>query len=87
MKEVVIGKTRPKLDSSWPVGFCNLLTTCWHHEPIARPPCSTIISDLNVLIEELDGSGLSRRGKVIRRAGGGLGSESTDMEDPQSSWF
>ena len=87
MKEVVIGKTRPKLDSSWPVGFCNLLTTCWHHESIARPPCSTIVSDLTFLIEELDGHALSRRGKSIRRTAGGLISESVDMEDPQSSWF
>jgi serine/threonine protein kinase len=85
MRDVAVGKLRPKLDGSWPVGFCNLLTTCWHHESIARPSFATVLSDLNALVEELDGGAWPKKGRSIRKRIGMA--PNTDVEDPQSSWF
>ena len=91
MQEVVQKRLRPKLDVSWPIGFCNLLTTCWHHESISRPSFSTVIIDLNALIDELQGRAWPRRGKSIRRTiGDALPQLSTTAEESgsrQSSWF
>jgi serine/threonine protein kinase len=63
IKEVVVGKLRPKLDSSWPVGFSNLLNACWHNDPNARPSFTEVVMDLNSLIGD---TGVKKRGKVIR---------------------
>jgi hypothetical protein len=87
MAEVVVGKFRPRLDSTWPVGFCNLLTTCWHHESISRPSFSTVIIDLNALIDELDGRSWPKRGKNIRKVIGSMMTPPPDDFNPQSSWF
>ena len=80
MKEVVIGKARPKLDSSWPTGFSNLLNSCWHHDPNARPSFSTVILDLNSLIGD---NGTKKRGKVIRPSA----DVSKEARPSSSTWF
>ena len=82
MQEVVIGKRRPKLDTSWPAGFCNLLTACWHFDSMARPSFSTVVIDLNNLIGD---GGKKKRGKLIGRPDADNTKDGKGVSS--SSWF
>lgn len=53
MRLVVHGGERPKLDKSWPVGFSNLLVSCWHRDPLQRPSFAQITVTLTSLMEEV----------------------------------
>jgi hypothetical protein len=57
MQEVVRGGIRPKVDKAWPLGFTNLLTSCWTRDPENRPSFSMICVDLNKLIKEEEEKG------------------------------
>jgi serine/threonine protein kinase len=50
MKAVVNDNERPKLDSSWPVGFSSLLTSCWNKDPLKRPTFEAILKELDLLL-------------------------------------
>jgi serine/threonine protein kinase len=54
MKNVVIGKQRPKLDKTWPPPFSNLLSACWDSEPTQRPDFKTILAQIDGLIYDID---------------------------------
>lgn len=51
MQDVVRGNLRPKLDRSWPEGFCNLLTSCWDRDPMKRPVFAQVMAELGSLME------------------------------------
>lgn len=55
MKIVVVGGERPALDKTWPQGFSNLLTLCWHNDPNMRPSFGQVKYELNQLIEDAAG--------------------------------
>lgn len=89
MKQVVKYNDRPKLDSSWPPAFSELLVDCWSRDPARRPSFTQVKQRLDKLIGEESGSGKkARKGKLIKSAtdsskggNGGPGAPS------QSSWF
>ena len=62
---VVMKGERPKIDKSWPIGFSNLLKSCWHQDPNQRPSFSGIIKELNLLADDNHG--------IIRSTGGSHG--------------
>lgn len=49
-RDVIIGGQRPKLDSSWPMGFRKMLETCWHEDYQRRPSFAFILDDLKTLM-------------------------------------
>lgn len=103
MKSVVKGGLRPEVDQTWPAGFQELLQSCWHTDPQARPSFSQIVQQLTMLRDDLTGKSLKKGRSVF----GGMKGNSLKMNDdigstslssdtsnnsnsnrpPQSSWF
>ena len=82
IENVVVGGLRPKLDKSWPSGFCRLLTSCWQRDPSSRPSFAMIVLDLDRLIDDelkAHPPKSAPRGRSI--TGGG------DKVPSMSSWF
>jgi serine/threonine protein kinase len=50
LKNISVGGERPKLDSSWPSAFSNLLTRCWHEDVLQRPSFQSIVEELDRMI-------------------------------------
>ena len=75
---VVHEGNRPKLDHSWPTGFCELLTNCWSKEPSKRPTFASIMVHIDRLLESIapNRPWLNKRGKSLSAASAS-----------HSSWF
>jgi hypothetical protein len=56
MEQIVHANERPKLENSWPKKFNELLSNCWHKDPLQRPSFEIIILELNELQELTSGS-------------------------------
>lgn len=83
MKQVVVNGERPKLDSSWPPSFTDLLTRCWCKDPKVRPSFEAIKGELDILIGEvLDNK--SGRGKKVKMM---KGKSESIIKSPTSNWF
>lgn len=80
MKLVVIGGERPKLDSSWPTAFSNLLTKCWHADPTQRPSFSAIVDELDRLLQGEVSSRKPSRSNSVNKVG-------PDYTNSHSTWF
>ena len=50
-KAVVQEDYRPKIPSSTPADYADLLQHCWHREPSSRPTSKEIVQTLNTMIE------------------------------------
>lgn len=90
MRDVVRGGMRPKLDKTWPQGFSQLLSRCWHTDPNERPSFAMIVIDLNKLISDACGASTAGkaaapRGKVITKTKSE--NKAGSKHDTQSSWF
>eukprot|EP01031_Cornospumella_fuschlensis_P025890 gene25890-31264_t len=83
IKQVVIGGERPKLDSSWPHAFTDLLTRCWYKDAKVRPSFEAIKGELDILIGEvLDiKHGRAKKGKLLK------GKSDSAIKSPTGSWF
>jgi serine/threonine-protein kinase TNNI3K len=80
MQEVVRGNARPKLDRSWPEGFCSLLTSCWARDPEKRPCFAEVIAELGSLMEtSSSGHNSPARKSIIQ----GIGI----AKDKTNGWF
>jgi serine/threonine protein kinase len=80
LRNISLGGVRPKLDSSWPQGFSNLLTRCWHENPIQRPSFAAIVEELDRLVlGDTNTPMKGRRGTLIKG--------SSDNQSSSSSWF
>lgn len=79
MKIVALNHERPPLDSGWPSGFSDLLTSCWDHEPVNRPSFNLIISELIKLIDDCGGKEKPKSRNVF--------SFTAKKSSPQSTWF
>lgn len=84
MKQVVRYNDRPKLDSSWPAGFSDLLVECWSRDPAKRPTFTVVKARLDKLIADESHSGKrAKKGKIIKAV-------ENNVKNPaptQSSWF
>jgi hypothetical protein len=99
LTSVVRNKERPKLDKSWPVEFSNLLVSCWHHNPTARPSFREIVlvldgllglpaTALNGSVGGVGGSGHnSDSGVVPSPPGAASSSAPATVRKGQSGWF
>lgn len=54
-QQVVKRHERPKLDKTWPAGFNDLLTACWHQNPDNRPTFAQVVVTLQKLLREAGG--------------------------------
>eukprot|EP00595_Chromulina_sp_UTEXLB2642_P000791 CAMPEP_0196764460 /NCGR_PEP_ID=MMETSP1095-20130614/6186_1 /TAXON_ID=96789 ORGANISM="Chromulina nebulosa, Strain UTEXLB2642" /NCGR_SAMPLE_ID=MMETSP1095 /ASSEMBLY_ACC=CAM_ASM_000446 /LENGTH=558 /DNA_ID=CAMNT_0042120113 /DNA_START=537 /DNA_END=2213 /DNA_ORIENTATION=- len=77
MKSVVTGNERPAIDKSWPIGFINLLNSCWHNDPLHRPSFTQINHELTRLIEDID----------ARRTGGHVFTPRGTAVASQGPWY
>jgi serine/threonine protein kinase len=50
IRNVVVGRQRPKIGQSWPTAFSSLLQRCWETSPFDRPNFAQIVAELNQLI-------------------------------------
>jgi len=81
IENVVVGGLRPKLDKSWPSGFCRLLTDCWQRDPSSRPSFAMIVLDLDRLIDDEQKAHPPKAAPRGRSIAGG------DKAPSMSSWF
>lgn len=80
LKNVSLEGERPKLDSSWPSSFSNLLTRCWHQDPLQRPSFASIVEELDRMIHGDTVSPVKSRplrGAIIK----------SSTENASSMWF
>jgi serine/threonine protein kinase len=83
--KVVAGDERPKIDKSWPNGFTSIIVSCWHKDPLQRPPFATIVERLQGLIDELNRSRFQRGKSIFKNV------ESPELSEKKSEkksgWF
>lgn len=58
---IVIGGERPRLEKRWPEGFKQLLVDCWQEDKNLRPSFSTVVKELDALIEDEERIEVTRR--------------------------
>jgi hypothetical protein len=64
---VVLGGERPKIDSSWPDAFSELLEACWHQDISRRPTMQDVSRTLARIIESGELSSSSKGPKSFLR--------------------
>lgn len=82
LKNISLGGERPKLDSSWPAGFSNLLTRCWHEDALQRPSFQSIVEELDRMIHGSDSTTVPVKKGPMR----GASIKGTDTAST-STWF
>ncbi len=85
LSKVVAGDERPKIDKSWPNGFTSIIVSCWHKDPLQRPPFATIVARLQSLIDELNRSRFQRGKSIFKNVEGSELSEK--KSEKKSGWF
>lgn len=64
---VVADGERPKLDKTWPPAFSDLLTQCWHKEPLRRPSFEVISLELDKLLKTTGSKSNSNHGLIKKK--------------------
>lgn len=83
LRNVSSGGERPKLDSSWPPAFSNLLTRCWHQDPLQRPTFANVIEELDRMIHGESTPPPAAKPRALR----GAVIKGASAETSNSTWF
>jgi serine/threonine protein kinase len=66
-QKVIINGERPKLSTSWPDDFCDILDACWHYDPLMRPCFAEVKVWLTSFVSSCNSSPGSSSRSSLRR--------------------